>query len=634
MTEQSATKLGRRGFLAGAGALASGVSVPSASAAEQNTRTETPDDIESTVETVVEETLEEHEIPGAAVAVVDGGEATLVDGFGLAERDTEREATARTPFRVGSVAKPVVLTAVAQLLAAERLDPDVPVSEYVGEDLRSWDEPVTLAHLATHTAGFESTNRGMWYADPAGVPRLSEQLRRAMPAQVRSPGAVGSYSNHGVALAGEVLASTVGTTFPEAMERVLLDPAGMDESSFRQPLPDRIHRAHATGHDGDVDGKVAGLGIAPAGALSASAADMATFMQLHLNDGVVDGQAVLDPAAIELSQRQWFTHHDRLSGMAFGFVEDSRNGVRVLRHNGGTPTFHSSLALVPELDFGLFVSFNSDNAESAREEVREAVLDELFSEPDPETPSPDGRPSRADELTGTYRSLRVPTTTHDRIIGTLTAQTVDVSVADDGALRVNASESDRWVELEPLVFVNERTGDKLAFGERDGEIVHLFFGGSPTAFGSIEWYESNLFYGATSLTVLAGVFSGTRWELSRGENESRREWLTRGRSEPERLAHLSVYLGCTAFLLFAFLTFLYLGYQPLSFLTGPSPLYRVAFVFPLIGLAASVAGIGWLPRVWTDGYWSRRRRVHYTLLVGALSAMGPLLRFWNLLLPS
>jgi CubicO group peptidase (beta-lactamase class C family) len=630
----------RRRFLAGSCAVAAGVSAGDAvtagsGQAADGQSTVGLDDIESRVAELLTDSLDEHDIPGAAVAVVKDGEVTMTEGYGVADRTTDRPAEATTPFRIGSISKPVVWTAIARLIRRGDLDPATPVSAYLDDDIVSWNEPVTLGNLATHTAGFEATNRGMWYDDPADVGSLSGHLD-PMPAQVRSPGELGAYSNHSAALAGQVLAAVTDRPFHEAMSSLLFAPAAMGASSFRQPLPQDLSEAHATGHDAaNVDGKFAGLGIAPAGALSTTANDMARFMQLHLNDGVVDGDRVLASETVDLLHRQWFTHHEALAGMTLGLIEQNYGGVRVLHHSGATRTFHSKMVLIPEWGFGLFITFNSNDAAGPREKIPEKVLEDVVPDTESDSMPADTGPTRGSELEGTYRSLSVGEHAHDSFLTNLGAVAVEVSVADDGALVLdNDGDESRWVELEPLVFRNEETGERLAFGESDGDISYLFLGGTPTALGRQPWYESASLHGVAALVALVGVASGwLLWSPSREDGESWRDWLASCRSNRSRLAKLSLWVGGNAFAVFVLSTFVYLFWDVFALLSDPSLVYRLAFVLPMVGAVASVVSGVLGVRLWLEGDWRLRTRLHYSFVAACLLFMSAFLGYWNLLLP-
>lgn len=636
-------------MLAGMGTLASGAvlsgtvageSPPEASDGKRPTETAKtgPDEPAAAIESLVADTIDTADIAGAAVAVVHDGEVVLSDGYGVTDDETDRPVEPTTPFRIASVTKPVVCTAIAEIVARGDVDVDTPVATYLDDALVSWDDPVTLANLVTHTGGFELTNRNLWYPSPDDVGPLPKHLD-PMPTQVRSPGTLGSYSNHGIALAGQVLAEAVGDPFHEALETVLFEPAEMTTASIAQPLPAALYESHATGQGAfGTAGKLSGIGISPAGAASASAADMVRFIQLHLNRGEIDGEQVLSPEAIELSHQQWFTHHDAIPGMAFGFVEAHHSGARVLQHDGASPYdgFTSELRIVPEHDIGVFTAYNDNGLEL---DLADTILNELLPTPQHDPPDPT-TPHRADELSGTYRILRYGTNAHDSLLTTVNAPTVEVELADDGALLVDdGDERARWIEIEPLVFEREDDADeRLAFGDHEGTIEHLFLGGTPSAFVKTDWHESTMLHGGLALGGLFGLsWAYSEWKPDRSYTESRREWLASTRSNSERLATATAWAGATAFLAFLLVTIGYLlvgqSRFMVGYLTDPSAVYTLAYALPVVGAGAAVVALVLALYAWPATLWDRRRRLLYGATALLLLVMTAFHYYWNFFLP-
>ncbi|ADQ66935.1 penicillin-binding protein, beta-lactamase class c [Halogeometricum borinquense DSM 11551] len=644
--------LSRRQVLAGVGAASTAaIAGPASSATARATTTQeapSTEDVESLVDDLVETSLEAHDVPGATVAVVVDGDIALTKGYGVADRNTDTAVDAeQTLFRAGSVSKAVLWTAIMQRVTSGDINPNAPVSTYLDDIQLStpYDEPITMAHLATHRAGFEASNRGLWIRDPTNLRPLSTHLKTAQPACVRPPGEVGSYSNYGAALAGGVLASVTNTTFTEAIDSQLLTPAGMSSSSFEQPLPDSLASRHATGYPpGDVfaDGEFPYVGLRPAGSMSTTAADMARFMQIHLNDGVVDGERVLASETVDSLHEQWATHHDQLPGMAFGLLEKYYGDVRTLWHNGSTIAFHSDLLLVPERGLGLFVSYNGSGGAAARSDVTAGFLDALLPDPETRSLTPDGRPTKADALEGTYRSLRTSKTGHDRLTTTLQAQTISVSIDDDGALVTESGgRTNRWVETAPLVFEHVSEQRTLAFGESDDGIEHLFVGSNPaTAYGRIGVQDKlTTHMTATAASVLVLLSGVVGWPILaairrfRGSgNGSVLGRLRQWRTHPALASRVAV--GGAAGTLFGFLV-LAVGHfasQPFSVLSTPPLTFRVLFALPIVAaIGTAAAGLlnvtAWRTRGLGAG------RIHETAVVLSLVVLCAVLEYWNLMTP-
>jgi len=638
----------RRRFLAGVGAscAATATAQPAAADTDPSPAATPPaqSTVESTLDGLVAEALDDHDVPGATVAVVDG-DATLTKGYGVADRETGATVDpSETAVRVGSVSKSVTATALMEQIQRGELDPDVPVAEYV-DDAVTPEQSVTLAELLTHRGGFETSNRGMWYSETGRLRPLGELLREEPQAQVRAPGTVGSYSNFGYALAGQTLAATADEPFHQAVDDVLLDPAGMTASSFRQPLPDGLASNHATGYGATGPyrgGEFPLLGLRPAGALSATADDMARFLELHVDGGRVGGEQVLEPGTVDAMHDQWATHHEQLDGMGFGLIEETRGDTRTLWHNGATLSFYSHLVLVPEADFGLFIGLNAANGEAATHVV-DGVLDEILPAAEPRSLSPDGAPTRADELAGTYRPLKRSRTWHDKATSVLNAGSVTVSIADDGALVTEQGDNtDRWVEIDPLVFQHASDGRRIAFGERDGEIRFLFRDGSPTALGRVEWVEQLQLHGILALVTMLGALSavvgwpsGALYRRLRAEQAGTAgdvRWATFLGSRVNRAKLVAG--GATLALLGGLLVLVvHFAVTPLSVLSDPPLTFKLLFVGPLLGLVGTVGSVGYAVRLWLSRTGGRLTRAHYTLVAASLVGLCWLLWNWNLLLP-
>src|SRR5208337_4516280 len=122
-----------------------------------------------------------------------------------------------------------------------------------------------------------------------------------------------------------------------------------------------------------------------------------------------------------------------LGAWLHGFYELRPAGPRVYGHGGDTLWFHSLMALFPETNTGLFLSFNSDTGRLARDEVYRAFLARYYPQPAAETPTVlPGATERAAAGTGWFITTRLPRRTQARMV----ALRGTISIREEGPGRL------------------------------------------------------------------------------------------------------------------------------------------------------------------------------------------------------
>lgn len=409
-------------------------------------------DVDAWLDGMLPAALKRVGIAGAGVAVVDDGKILTSRGYGWADVGTDSDEPvpvdpARTLFRVGSLSKVVTATAVLQMVESGQLDLDTDVRTYLDFGLKLDQGPVTLRHLLTHTAGFEDRVAGLVRLDGASVD-LKRMVSTDPPAQIYRPGTVPAYSNYGSALAGYVVERVSQVPFADYVGKAVLTPAGMTSASFKQPLPPDLARQMSRGYPdaSSAAGPFEHLAESPAGALSATTNDMAAFMLAQLGEPV-SGGPVLGEKWLHLMQAPALGTDalgDLADGprMTLGFLDESRNGQRILGHGGDTQFFHSHLQIYPAQGAGIFITLNSSGTGpldtlEVRNALMEGFADRYF--PSPGTPTrtsvdPAESLERARMAAGMYRSSRSMQSNFLSVVN-LTA-TVRVDARPDGQLAV------------------------------------------------------------------------------------------------------------------------------------------------------------------------------------------------------
>jgi CubicO group peptidase (beta-lactamase class C family) len=612
----------------------------------------TPERVEAMIDAVVGGQLAAGGIPGATVAVVVGGESILVKGYGLANVEDGSTVDADTLFRIGSVAKLLTFTAVMQLVEQGRLDLDADIATYLDFALpRTLDHhpfrgdpgPITLAHLLTHTAGFEDARGGGYFLDAEAVPVLAETLRDRMPARIFRPGEAVAYSNYGAALAGYIVERIAGQPFAAYVEEHVFAPLAMDRSTFAQPLPPDLapHLARASRViDGQLQrDRFVYVAMTPAGSMSTTASDMASFMLAHLGDG----GAILAPETARLMHDRQFDHHPRLDGMAFGFVERTVNGQRALFHGGDIFSFQSGLFLLPEHGVGLFVSYSGGGYGEPLtlfHDFVDAFYPAAVSDPPRQAA---GAAERSRAFVGEYHANRRSYSSDEALLGLMEA--IQVQVDAEGFLTASVfGETARFAEVEPGVYATLRAGpsafpygalNTLVFRTDDHGRTMLFTDGK-VSYAAAPWFTTT---GVTLLavggTALVSLLTLVGWSLASAVRRIRRR-----RSQRPRVAQVARWTAAVfaGSVLVSLLGVVLIGGtidpifgQPLAAFgvePGWSPLLDIPAVLLVVtGLALTpLAVVAWHQRLW-----GILARLHYTLLAALALVLLAALAYWNLL---
>lgn len=422
--------------------------------------------------------LDRGQIAGAIVVVVKDGEPILEKGYGyadLAEREPVDPQT--TLFRPGSVSKLFTWTAVMQQVEVGKIDLDADVNDYLDFEVPHYDgKPVTMRHLMTHTAGFEESVRHLISDRPDAIMPLRQFVIEDLPAQVYAPGTTPAYSNYATALAGYIVQRVSGMPFDDYIDQRIFAPLDMRYATFRQPLPDRLKPFMSKGYvDVTQAPKDFELVIpAPAGSLAASGSAMGKFMIAHL----ANGGPILKPETAREMHDYRAPGVGPLNTMALGFYEQWVNGRRAIAHGGDTQWFHSDLWLFPEENVGVYISLNSAGTNGAASAIRSALFhnfaDRYFPTPDDLTPiDADTARKHAEMMAGSYVSSRGSFTNFMSVLGL--AGGIEVTVGPDGRLMVPALDgiaagARDWIEVEPFVWRDRATGERLAATVENGEV--------------------------------------------------------------------------------------------------------------------------------------------------------------------
>jgi beta-lactamase class C len=245
-------------------------------------------------------------------------------GGRVSPQPNAKPVSAATLFHTASIGKPMTAAAVMLLVEAGRVSLDDPVASIIPEFAGEGRDAITLRQLLTHTSGLpQDPGPEILEGLPPGADTPT-QLKNYPKSKLAVPtGSKVEYSNVGFGLLGLIVEAASGQTYPDFMREHLFAPLGMSESYLAPPehLYPRIAYVEgvpdAGGEYERFNSRHARTLTHPAGAVIATASDVATFFQMFLDHGKASGRQALSPATAAL---MWTNHTPGLHGGIEGFM--------------------------------------------------------------------------------------------------------------------------------------------------------------------------------------------------------------------------------------------------------------------------------------------------------------------------
>jgi len=336
------------------------------------------------VDDVITAQMKERQIPGVALAVIEGGKIVREQGYGFRDESHTEPITPETLFQAASVSKPVAALGALRLVEEGRISLD----EDINSKLRSWrvpdnhftkNHPVTLRLILSHSAGL-TVDGFPGYRVGSPIPSLLQILDGRPPANTppvrvdQIPGSKWRYSGGGYLVMQQMMIDVTGQSFADYVQDAVLRPLGMSSSTFAQPLRESLANRAATGFTDAPRRPVEGRWhIKPelaAGGLWTTAGDLARFL-LGMQRSLA---GTTNPVISQSMTRQMLTKQKEDSGLGFflGGDDPPRFG-----HNGSNPGFNAvTVALCDSGEGAVFLMNANTDIETLKNILVDAVIEQ------------------------------------------------------------------------------------------------------------------------------------------------------------------------------------------------------------------------------------------------------------------
>nr|WP_290827138.1 class C beta-lactamase [Halomonas sp.] len=357
--------------------------------------------IEALVNDTIAPLMDQHRIPGMAVALSINGQQHYFN-YGQANQEEGVPVTDETLFELGSISKifTAALTGYAQSSGALSLSD--PASQYLPELEGSAFDEISLLELGTYTAG------ELPLQFPEAVQNEEQMIDYYRQWQPESaPGSHRLYSNPSIGLMGYLTALRLGQPYETLMEEAVFTPLGLKHSFFQVPDAQQEHYAYGYSKEDTPIRVNPGMLDAQAYGLKSTAADVLTFVEANMKGTELDD--VLNQA-LEATRTGYFevgnmsqglgwesyaypvALEQLLAGNSLEMILEPNPANRLIpplpprqeafyNKTGATNGFGGYVAFVPSEQIGIVMLANRNYPNQARIEAAHHLLTALTATP-------------------------------------------------------------------------------------------------------------------------------------------------------------------------------------------------------------------------------------------------------------
>lgn len=315
----------------------------------------------------IQAAMKAHQIPSLSLAIIKQGEIDWAETYQNENFQNLQPIDNSTLFQTASLSKPITFLAALRMHSAGKIDLDANIQGYLKNYVlpkgkQTEDNPVTFRNIFSHTSGIGPVVY-LGYDRNAKMPSDLDILKgingsNTKPiAVIHTPNEILSYSGSGYTLAELALQDTFDATFSEVMQQWILDPAGMTQSTFSQPMPaskeSQVAKAYTFSGE-EVEGGWKNHPEQAAAGLWSNATELAQFL-VEIYKAYQGKDAIFSQSDIK------GILNDERDGHVYGFIVDKTNNEISITHYGGNEGYRTGMTINLDTGNGLVYLINSDN---------------------------------------------------------------------------------------------------------------------------------------------------------------------------------------------------------------------------------------------------------------------------------
>lgn len=331
----------------------------------------------------IQELMEESDAIGVSVIAVNKNKVCYQKTFGF--NPDYNDTTKRNPirrkdvFRIASISKTFVATAVMQLVEKGQINLDDDINKYLSFKVRNLyypEVPITVRMLLCHRSSITDYQYGK-YKNRLDMFKQGDVQDIEPFFEEYMPGAKYKYSNYGYNLLGAIIENVTHTRFDIYIEKNILKPLRIkgsynvskinhkrfvwaysyDEQKKIYNKSPNMYKSFENEMNEYILGESTAV-LSPCGGMKLTVPDLAKYMLMHMNYGKYKGKRILTK---ESEKELWKVSSNKY-GLGFMHSNFNIKNVDLIGHQGGAYGIHSTMFFNPEEKYGFIVICNGCNS--------------------------------------------------------------------------------------------------------------------------------------------------------------------------------------------------------------------------------------------------------------------------------
>lgn len=314
---------------------------------------------------LLEQSILAEDFVGVSAGIAQGDEILWQGGAGFLNLAARKPANEDMIHRIASITKPMTAVAILQLVAAGKLDLDVPIQTYLPDFPEKRKGAFTIRQLLSHTAGVKAYQSRAEFTSLVYYPTLTAAMDVFKQRKLAfEPGTGFQYTTYGYTILGAIIEEVTGQSYAAYMHENVWGPAGMTSTDIELSGEDHPNKArlYTRNHKGEFSKDIRdNLSVKYAGGgVESTVTDLLRFGQAILDNKLISSEMLEMMRATPEVPRNGRTPY----GLGWYVVDHEKYG-RIIRHGGAQSGTSTYLAIY--LDHDLVVATISNTANASNE---------------------------------------------------------------------------------------------------------------------------------------------------------------------------------------------------------------------------------------------------------------------------